>query len=289
MEKKKNNILIVSVMNIVFVIIELIGGIFTNSISILSDAIHDFGDAITLFIAYFLEKKSQKKPDKKYTYGYLRYSLLGAILTAAILFIGSIFVIYNAIQRIINPVEINYSGMIIFAIIGLAINIIGFLLTHETKNMNEKMISLHLLEDTLSWLLVIVISIVMMFTKAAILDPILSIIIALYILVHVLKNVKQVVDIILEKTPDNIDIDNLKAELEKEINIKEIHHVHIWSMNGESNYLTMHVVIDNNETRENIIKLKREIKKHLHEKNINHATIEIEYEEEKCNSTNCEP
>lgn len=289
MEKKKNNILIVSVLNIVFVIIELIGGIFTNSISILSDAIHDFGDAITLFIAYFLEKKSQKKPDKKYTYGYLRYSLLGAILTAAILFIGSIFVIYNAIQRIINPVEINYSGMIIFAIIGLAINIIGFLLTHETKNMNEKMISLHLLEDTLSWLLVIVISIVMMFTKAAILDPILSIIIALYILVHVLKNVKQVVDIILEKTPDNIDIDNLKEELEKEINIKEIHHVHIWSMNGESNYLTMHVVIDNNETRENIIKLKREIKKHLHEKNINHATIEIEYEEEKCNSTNCEP
>ncbi len=104
-----------------------------------------------------------------------------------------------------------------------------------------------------------------------------------------MKNVKQVVDIILEKTPDNIDIDNLKAELEKEINIKEIHHVHIWSMNGESNYLTMHVVIDNNETRENIIKLKREIKKHLHEKNINHATIEIEYEEEKCNSTNCEP
>lgn len=289
MEKKKNNILIVSVLNIVFVIIELIGGIFTNSISILSDAIHDFGDAITLFIAYFLEKKSQKKPDKKYTYGYLRYSLLGAILTAAILFIGSIFVIYNAIQRIINPVEINYSGMIIFAIIGLAINIIGFKLTHETKNMNEKMISLHLLEDTLSWLLVIVISIVMMFTKAAILDPILSIIIAVYILVHVLKNVKQVVDIILEKTPDNIDIDNLKAELEKEINIKEIHHVHIWSMNGESNYLTMHVVIDNNETRENIIKLKREIKKHLHEKNINHATIEIEYEEEKCNSTNCEP
>lgn len=103
-----------------------------------------------------------------------------------------------------------------------------------------------------------------------------------------MKNIKQVVDIILEKTPDNIDIDNLKAELEKEINIKEIHHVHIWSMNGESNYLTMHVVIDNNETRENIIKLKREIKKHLHEKNINHATIEIEYEEEKCNSTNCE-
>lgn len=288
MKKKSSNILIVSLLNLLFVLIELIGGIITGSISILSDSIHDFGDALTLFIAYFLEKKADKKPDKKYTYGYLRYSLLGAILTAIILLIGSIFVIYNAIQRIIHPVEINYRGMIIFAIIGLAINIVGFKLTHKTKNMNEKMISLHLLEDTLSWIIVIVISGVMMFTNAVILDPILSIIISLYILLHVVKNIKQVIDIILEKVPEDIDVDFLKSELEKNFNIKEIHHVHIWSMDGENNYLTMHVVIDSNEEKENIIKLKSEIKKELYKKKINHATIEIECEDEKCHDIDCE-
>lgn len=288
MEKKGNNILIVSLMNLLFVVIELIGGLVTGSISILSDSIHDFGDALTLFIAYFLEKKSGKKPDKKYTYGYLRYSLIGAIVTATILLIGSIFVIYNAVQRIMNPVEINYHGMIVFAIIGLIINIVGFRLTHKTKNMNEKMISLHLLEDTLSWIIVIVISVVMMFTDAVILDPILSIIISLYILLHVVKNIKQVIDIILEKVPEDIDVDVLKSELEKEFDIKEIHHVHIWTMDGENNYLTMHVVVDSNEQKENIIKLKNEIKKELQKKNINHATIEIEYEDENCHDINCE-
>lgn len=288
MEKKSNNILVVSIMNLLFVVIEVIGGLVTGSISILSDSIHDFGDALTLFIAYFLEKKSNKKPDKKYTYGYLRYSLLGAVITATILLIGSIVVIYNAIQRIMNPVEIDYSGMIIFAIIGLAINVIGFKLTHKTKNMNEKMISLHLLEDTLSWIIVIVISIVMMFTNTAILDPILSILISIYILFHVVKNIKQVVDIILEKVPDDIDVDSVKEELEKSFDIKGIHHIHIWSMDGENNYLTMHVIVNNDATKDYIAKLKKDIKEELYKKNINHTTIEIEYEDENCNDINCD-
>lgn len=288
MEKKSNNILVVSIMNLLFVVIEVIGGLVTGSISILSDSIHDFGDALTLFIAYFLEKKSNKKPDKKYTYGYLRYSLLGAVITATILLIGSIVVIYNAVQRIMNPVEIDYSGMIIFAIIGLAINVIGFKLTHKTKNMNEKMISLHLLEDTLSWIIVIVISIVMMFTNTAILDPILSILISIYILFHVVKNIKQVVDIILEKVPDDIDVDSVKTELEEKFDIKGIHHIHIWSMDGENNYLTMHIVVNNDATKDYIAKLKKDIKEELHKKNINHTTIEIEYEDENCNDINCD-
>lgn len=214
--------------------------------------------------------------------------MLGAIVTAAILLIGSIFVIYNAIVRILNPVEINYKGMIVFAIIGLAINIVGFKLTHKTKNMNEKMISLHLLEDTLSWIVVIFISVVMLFTNAVILDPILSIVISLYILLHVVKNIKQVVDIILEKVPEDIDVDVLKEELEKNFDIKEIHHVHIWTMDGENNYLTMHVVVNGDEVKENIIKLKTEIKRKLSEKNIKHSTIEIEYEDEECHDINCE-
>lgn len=284
---KKNNILIVSFMNLFFVVLEIIGGIVTGSISILSDSVHDLGDAMTLFIAYFLEKKSHKKPDKKYTYGYLRYSLVGSIITALVLLLGSVFVIYHAIQRIINPISINYSGMIIFAIIGLIINVIGFKLTHKTNNMNEKMISLHLLEDTLNWFLVIIISIVMLFTDAWILDPILSIIISLYILLQVLKNIKKVIEIFLDKVPDGIDVDTMIEELSKKFNIKNIHHVHIWSIDGENNYLTMHVVINNDLTNNEIIELKNNIKHILKDKNIYHATIEIEYEKEKCDDKEC--
>ena len=283
----KNNILIVSFLNLLFVIIEIIGGLFTGSISILSDAIHDFGDSLTLFIAYFLEKIATKKPDKKYTYGYLRYSLLGSMITAIILLIGSIFVVYNAILRIINPVEINYEGMIIFALIGLIINIIGFKLTHKTKNMNEKMISLHLLEDVLSWILVIIVSIAMLFTKISILDPILSIIISLYILLHVFKNIKEIINIILEKTPEDINFDILKLELEKKFKIKEIHHVHIWTIDGENNYLTMHIVVASDENKDSIIKIKKEIKSYLFKKNIKHSTIEIEYLDELCEEKFC--
>ncbi len=284
---KKNNILIVSFMNLFFVVLELIGGVITGSISILSDAIHDLGDALTLFIAYFLEKKSLSKPDKKYTYGYLRYSLVGSIITALVLLLGSIFVIYSAINRIINPTTINYSGMILFAIIGLIINVIGFYLTHKTKNLNEKMISLHLLEDTLSWLLVIIISIIMLFTKVSILDPILSIVISFYILLNVVKNLKKVLEILLEKAPENINIDEILESLIKEFNIKNIHHVHIWSLDGDQNYLTMHMVIPDNLSKDKIINLKYEIKKILIKKNICHVTIEIEYEKEKCNSIEC--
>lgn len=163
--KTEKSILIAFLLNMFFSIFEIIGGIFTNSVAIISDAIHDFGDSVSIGISYFLEKKSKKKPDDKYTYGYTRYSILGATVTNTILIIGSILVIFNAIERIINPAQINYDGMIIFAVFGVAVN---FLATYFTKNghsLNQKAVSLHMLEDVLGWLVVLIGAIVIKFTR----------------------------------------------------------------------------------------------------------------------------
>ena len=145
--KTEKNILIAFLLNISFSIFELIGGLFINSIAIMSDAIHDFGDALSILISYILERKSKKKPDNKYTYGYLRYSTLGALITTIILITGSIFVITNSVKRLISPEVINYNGMILFAIFGTVINYIAALYTKEGDSLNQKAVNLHMLED----------------------------------------------------------------------------------------------------------------------------------------------
>ena len=147
--KTEKNILIAFLLNMLFSIFEIIGGIFTGSVAIISDAVHDFGDSISIGISYILEKKSKKKPDNKYTYGYTRFSVLGATITNTILIVGSILVILNAVKRIINPIEINYNGMIIFAIIGVIVNFVAAYATKEGDSLNQKAVNLHMLEDVL--------------------------------------------------------------------------------------------------------------------------------------------
>ena len=176
--KTEKRILIAFVLNILFSLFELVGGLLTGSIAILSDSLHDLGDALSIGISYFLEKKSKQKPNNTYTYGYVRFSVVGSIITTTILFIGSIFVIYEAIIRIINPIEINYNGMLIISIIGVVVNLIATLVTEEGHSLNQKAVNLHMLEDVLGWIIVLIGSIIMKFTSIAIIDPILSILVA---------------------------------------------------------------------------------------------------------------
>ncbi len=135
--KTEKNILIAFILNLSFSIFEFFGGLFTNSVAILSDSIHDFGDAVSIGISYFMERKSKKKANNKYTYGYIRYSVLGGVITTTILLVGSILVIIGAIKRIINPVEVNYNGMIILAIIGVILNFIAAYVTREGASINQ--------------------------------------------------------------------------------------------------------------------------------------------------------
>ena len=228
--KTDKNILVAFIINLLFSIVEFIGGAFTNSVAIISDAVHDMGDSISIGISYLLEKKSKQKPDKNYTYGYIRYSIIGSLITTIILIVGSILVIYNAIKRIINPVDINYNGMLILALLGVIINYIAVRVTHKGHSLNQKAINLHMLEDVFGWAIVLVGAIIMKFTKIYILDPILSIIVSCYIFIHALRNLKQTIDIFLEKTPSNINIDDVKKTLKEIEGVKDIHHVHFWSI-----------------------------------------------------------
>ena len=280
--KTEKNILIAFILNLAFSIFEFVGGIITGSVAIISDAIHDIGDATSIGVAFFLEKKSKKQPNKKYTYGYARYSVIGSVLTTLILLFGSVMVIYNAVLRIINPTEINYNGMIIFAIVGVCVNFGATLLTRDGDSLNQKAVNLHMLEDVLGWIVVLIGAIIMRFTNFYIIDPLMSIGVAIFILINALKNLKDVLDIFLEKTPHGINIDDIREHICEVEGVLSVHHIHIWSMDGHNNYATMHVVINGNA---HIIKDK--IRDELREHGVGHITLEFEVEDEHCNEEHC--
>ena len=280
--KTDKNILIAFILNISFSIFELIGGVFTRSIAIISDAIHDFGDSISIGVSYFLEKKSKNKADSKYTYGYARYSVLGALITNMVLVAGSSLVIYNAIMRILNPVDINYNGMIVFAIIGTIINFIAAYVTREGESLNQKAVNLHMLEDVLGWVIVLIGAIIMKFTNLSIIDPIMSIGVALFIVMSASKNFETIISLFLEKTPNDIDLEEIKKHILELNGVIGIHHVHVWSIDGFTNFATMHVVT--NSKNKNI---KEDIRKELKEHNIEHVTLELEEENENCKEKEC--
>ena len=280
--KSEKNILIAFLLNLTFSVFEFIGGIFTNSVAIISDSIHDIGDAASIGISYFLEKKSKKQPDKTYTYGYLRYSVIGSVITTLILLVGSVLVVVNAINRILNPADINYNGMIIFAVVGVVVNFLAAYFTKDGDSLNQKSVNLHMLEDVLGWAVVLIGAVVMKFTDFALIDPILSIAVAVYISIHAFTHLKEALDLFLVKIPHGINIDEIKHHLKEIDGVLDIHHIHIWSMDGNQNYATMHIV-----TNGDFLTIKKAVKEELKEHGIIHATLELENEHEHCEDEHC--
>ena len=280
--KTEKNILIAFILNLSFSIFEFFGGIFTGSVAIISDAVHDLGDATSIGVSYFLEKKSKKQPDDVYTYGYARFSVMGGIITTLILLCGSVLVVYNAIRRIINPVEINYNGMIIFAIVGALVNFIAAYFTKDGDSINQKAVNLHMLEDVLGWLVVLVGAIIMRFTDIKIIDPLMSIGVAVFIFINAFRNLKEVLDLFLEKIPNNISIEEIKHHIKEIDGVIDVHHIHIWSMDGQLNFATMHIVAN-----ENSHEIKDKIREELKEHGIGHATLEIENPNDHCHEEHC--
>lgn len=281
--KTEKNILIAFILNFSFSIFEFIGGMFTGSVAIMSDAMHDIGDAASIGVSYFLERKSKKQPDENYTYGYSRYSVIGSIITTVILLLGSAVVIFNAVMRFINPVQINYNGMIIFAVIGVLVNITAAFFTREGDSLNQKAVNLHMLEDVLGWIVVLIGAVVMRFTDLAFIDPIMSVFVASFIFINAFKNLKEAIDVFLEKTPSDISICEIKEHLMGIDGVIDVHHIHIWSMDGHRNYATMHIV-----TNQNGNDIKKMIRKELVEHNISHVTLELENDGEYCSEVSCE-
>ena len=280
--KTQRNILIAFLLNLGFSIFELIGGIFTGSVAILSDAVHDIGDATSIGASYFLERKSKKQPDETYTYGYARYSVIGSVITTLILLVGSAFVVYNAVQRILSPVEIDYNGMILFAVVGVIVNFCAAFFTREGDSLNQKAVNLHMLEDVLGWLVVLIGAVVMRFTDFALLDPILSIAVALFIFVNAIKGLKEALDIFLEKAPHGVDVHEIEHHVSEIDGVLDVHHIHIWTMDGQNNYATMHIVT-NGDAHE----IKHAIREELAEHGIGHVTLELEAKGEHCHEAHC--
>lgn len=278
--KTEKNILIAFIFNICFSAFELVGGILTNSVAILSDAIHDFGDALSIGISVILEKKSKKRPDDNYTYGYARFSILGAFITTTILIIGSILVIIGAVKRFFNPEEVNYNLMIIFSIFGVIINFIALYFTKEGESLNQKSVNLHMLEDVLGWVVIFIGSFLIKITGISIFDSIMSIGVSIFIFICAVNNFKEILALFMEKTPSNISVKKIKKDLRKISGIVKVHNIHIWSLDGYTNYATMHVktgVKDDNDLKDNI-------RKKLLEYKIENVTIEIENIDERCSN-----
>ena len=280
--KTEKNILTAFILNLAFSVFEFIGGFFTGSIAIISDAVHDIGDATSIGISYFLEKKSKKGPDEKYTYGYTRFSVVGSLVTTLILLFGSCAVIYNAVKRLINPVEINYNGMIIFSVFGIIINSLAAFFTRDGHSLNQKAVNLHMLEDVLGWFVVLIGSVVMRFTDFAFIDPVMSVAVSIFILISVFRNLKTILDLFLEKTPCGINIDEIKEHILSIDGISDVHHIHVRSLDGFNNSATMHIVSDADACA-----VKKLVRKALHEHGISHATLEIERENEECFDKHC--
>ena len=280
--KTQKNILIAFILNLGFSIFEFFGGVVTGSVAIISDAVHDLGDAASIGISYFLEKKSRKQPDDRYTYGNVRYSVIGSVITTLILLFGSVMVVYNAVNKIIEPTQINYDGMIVFAVVGVCVNLVAAFFTREGDSLNQRAVNLHMLEDVLGWVVVLVGAIIMRFTDFALIDPIMSIGVAAFIFVNAIRNLKEVIDLFLEKTPRGVDLSEIREHVTCIEGVLDVHHIHIWSIDGQNNYATMHVVtnLDPHE-------MKEAIREELQEHGIGHVTLELETEGEFCHEEQC--
>ncbi len=274
-------------LNLVFTLFEIAGGIYTNSLAIMSDALHDLGDSLSLGLSWYLSKLSGKKRTEVFSYGYRRFSLLAAFINGLVLIAGSLIILSEAIPRLITPEHSNAMGMLIFAIIGVAVNGAAVMRLKGGKTMNERVVAWHLLEDVLGWVAVLIISIIMLIRDIHILDPILSILITFYILWNVGKNLKKTVMIFLQSVPESLEIKNIEKALLSTSGVKGVHDTHIWSLDGEHHVLTTHVIIGKDSTQQVAADIKFGAKVSLKEMGVSHITIEIETEGEKCELDVC--
>lgn len=282
MDKSSKNIIIAFFLNLIFAIIELIGGLLTNSVAILSDSVHDFGDSISLLIAWMFQKKSNQGRDNKYSYGYKRFSLLGSIFLSGILFVGSLFIFIEAIKRLFDPQEVHAQGMFWLAILGIVVNGAAALRVKKGKSLNERAVYIHIIEDVLGWAGVLVVSIVMIFVNLPILDPILSVAITIWVLYNVYNNLRDTFKVLLQAVPEGVDIENLKKEILEIENLISIHDFHLWTQDGLSHVMTLHAIADKDEL---VIKEKiREISKNH---GISHVTLEFESSNNSCEYIEC--
>ena len=275
---QEGNIKIAFFLNLGFTVLEFFGGLYVNSVAIISDALHDLGDSLSLGLSWYLDRKSREGANSSFTFDYTRFSLLGALVNSLVLIGGSIFVINEAVERILNPEHTDAQGMLLFAIIGVTVNGYAAWRVSKGKTLNERVISWHLMEDVLGWTAVLVVSIVLLFKDIHYLDPALSLFITAYILWNVLKRLKETLYVFLQGSPDDIDIEELNRKFLNLSFVESTNHVHVWSLDGEKHVVTAHIQVHEMNQVSELINAKIEIRELLKPYKFNHSTIEIEWD-----------
>ena len=276
MPGREERVRLAALLNIIFTILELVGGFWTNSLAILSDALHDFGDSIALIGSWLFERGARRSPDTNRTFGYQRLSLFSSLFAASILIGGSIFIIFQAIPRLFNPELVNAFGMVGIAIIGIIFNGAGFFLLKKGESLNEKVLSWHLLEDLLGWVAILMGGVFIFFWKIYILDPLLTIGLTVFILYNVTTSLREAINILMQGVPKHINLDDVKKDLTLIKGVLGIHDIHIWSLEGETDIFTAHVILDDEALEKQPEETKKVIKEILLKHHIEHSTIEIE-------------
>jgi cobalt-zinc-cadmium efflux system protein len=286
MPEREERVRFAAFLNVAFTVVELVGGFWTNSLAILSDALHDFGDSIALLVSWLFERGARKSPDTVRTFGYQRLSLFSAIFSASILIAGSIIIIFQAVPRLFHPETVNAFGMVGIAVIGILFNGAGFFLLKKGESLNEKVLSWHLLEDVLGWVAILVGGVIIYFWNFYLLDPLMTIGLTAFILYNVTKNLREAINILLQGVPKHINLEAVKKDLTAIKGVIDIHDIHIWSLEGETDVFTAHVVLDD-ETLKSPEPTKQAIKETLQKHHIEHSTIELE-RKDYCSGTVCE-
>ena len=276
----EGNIRLAFFLNLSFTIAEIIGGILTNSMAILSDALHDLGDSISLGMAWYFQRFSRKGPDTEYSFGYARFSLLGALINSVVLVAGSALVLSRSIPRIFRPEEVHPEGMVIFALLGILVNGAAVLRLRKGKSLNEKVVSWHLLEDVLGWIAVLIAGVVMLFAELPVLDPLLSVGITLFVLFNVLKNVRELMRVLLQGVPRGVSVTELEEIIGKVPHVAAVYHTHLWSLEGERNQLTTHILVEDDAPADQIIAIKENIQAIASGQGIDHVTIQVDFPKE---------
>lgn len=275
-------------LNLGFTVIEIIGGILTNSTAILANAIHDFGDAIALALSWYFSKISQNGRTSRFSYGYRRFSLLGALVSGVTIIASSFFVLAEAVSRLRAPVHSNAQGMMLLAVVGILVNGTAALRLKSGRTINERVVTWHLIEDVLGWGAVLFTGVFISFYDLHVLDPILSILITIYVLRNVIKNTKAAVMTVLQDVPDSINLPDVEKRIAALSGVKAVHDTHIWSLDGEYVVLTTHVVVDPKSTAEEMFAVKCCIMEAIKVSGISHLTVEMEREGEICHGMTCE-
>lgn len=269
-------------LNLGFALIELLGGFYTNSLAIMADALHDFGDATAIAIGWWLERRAGAKPNAQFSYGLRRLSLLGALFNTVIIFCSGMFILVIAIPRLWQPQSVQATGMFALAVLGVAVNAYGASRLRRDRTLNAQVMAWHLYEDLLGWLAVLVVSAVMWWRPTPILDPLLAIMITVFVLWNIVRHLRRILALLLQGVPDNIDLKVIEQQLQQLAQVLSCHHTHIWSLDGEHHVLTTHLLISRDCNASQIQEIKRAVQTLASGHGFSHTTIEIECVDADC-------